>query len=292
MILAFHRVLDDADFRQTDSPSGMVMRRRTFEGLCEYVKQRYEIVDIARMKPKAETGRIRIAVTFDDGWIDNQTVAFPIARAYGIPMAVFVCPGLLDRYAPFWPERVSRSLKTMIPSLAEEQIESAISYCKSASPEVRARALTGPYDRRKSGPERTLSWAELETLKAAGVTIGAHTQTHQLLTHTDAEAGWREVVGCKALLERRLHRPCDQFAYPNGNHSAAARDLVGKAGFARAFTLQRRAWTPACDPLRIPRVNMAEDDVTGPAGRFSPALFEYRVFWTVSRAHRGPEDRQ
>src|SRR5579871_1978580 len=193
VVLAFHRVLDDADLRRTDSVSGMLMRSRTFADLCEYVRTRYEMVDVARMTPKAETGRIRMAVTFDDGWIDNRTVALPIVRECGIPMAVFVCPGMLDRRAPFWPERVAASLKTMIPSLGGEEIEGAISHCKSASPEIQAGTMTVPQDWAKSGPDRTLSWTELEELRAAGVTIGAHTQTHQLLTNIEAEAGWREV---------------------------------------------------------------------------------------------------
>ena len=292
IVLAFHRVLDEPEISQTDSLSGMVMSRRTFERLCTYVKQRCDMVDLGCKKPRDETGRIGVAVTFDDGWVDNFTVVLPIVRERGIPMAAFVCPGLLDRPAPFWPERVAASLKTMIPSLDEGEIERAISYCKSASGECAAGGMTSAHDRHERGPDRSISLAQLEELEAAGVTIGAHTQTHQLLTNISAEAARREVLGCKVYLERRLNQACDQFAYPNGNHSAATRELLQEAGYARAFTMERGAWIPASDPLRIPRVNMAESDVTGPGGRFSAALFEYAACWKVARAQRSREGRR
>ncbi|HLK48900.1 MAG TPA: polysaccharide deacetylase family protein [Bryobacteraceae bacterium] len=290
VVLALHRVLDDSEFHRTNSLAGMVMRRCTFERLCAYVKQRCDSVDIHREEPREETGRVGIAITFDDGWIDNRTVVLPIVQAYGIPMAAFVCPGLLDRDVPFWPERVAGSLRTMIPGLDEAEIECAISRCKSSSGQCPAEAMT--HDGDAWGPDRSISWAHLEELAAAGVTIGAHTQTHQLLTNVSLEAGRREVFGAKAFLERQLHQPCDQFAYPNGNHSAATRELLEEAGFAHAFTMERGAWTPGCDRLRIPRVNMAEDDITGPGGRFSTALFEYAVFWKVLRAERARRGRR
>ena len=291
VILAFHRVLDDADFRRTDSPSGMVMRRRTFERLCAYVSQNCQIVSLARGALPEDAKRMCVAVTFDDGWIDNRTVVFPIAQEYGIPFAAFVCPALLERNRPFWPERVAASIKTAMPGLQEKEVEKAISHFKNHSP----APLTDPTpDRRDQGersPDRSMSWAQIEELSAGGVIIGAHTQTHQLLTNITGEAGRREAAGAKIGLERYLGRPCEQFAYPNGNHSSGTRQMLSEIGFAQAFTMQRGAWTPDSDPLEIPRVNMAEGDVAGPDGHFSAALFEYTTFWKVWRAQRASEDR-
>jgi hypothetical protein len=42
--------------------------------------------------------------------------------------------------------------------------------------------------------------------------------------------------------------------------------------------------------MAIPRVNMCEASVVGPTGRFSPALFQYNVFWKAWRAMR--DDRR
>ena len=51
IVLAFHRVLDDTDFRRTHSLTGMLVRRRTFEELVSYVARRFKVVDLSRIKP-------------------------------------------------------------------------------------------------------------------------------------------------------------------------------------------------------------------------------------------------
>jgi peptidoglycan/xylan/chitin deacetylase (PgdA/CDA1 family) len=291
VVLAFHRVLDDPDFGRTDSVAGMVMRRRAFERLCSHLNRNCQIVSVERATPQENSRRIRVAVTFDDGWIDNHTVVFPIAREYGISFAAFICPALLERNRPFWPERVAASIKTAMPGLQETEIEKALNHFKHGSTEPQTDRMADVGDQDEGGPDRTMCWAQIEELRAAGITIGAHTQTHQLLTNIAGEAGRREAAGAKAALERHLGKPCDQFAYPNGNHSYTTRQVLSEIGFAQAFTMERGAWTPNSDPLEIPRVNLAEDDVTCPTGGFSSALFEYTAFWKVWRAQRAREDR-
>lgn len=286
VVLAFHRVLNEGEFRRTQSLSGMVMRSRTFERLSAYVTRRYAVLDVSRSRPMRESGRLDIAFTFDDGWLDNYTAVFPIARAQRIPITVFVCPGLLERGTPFWPERVAASMRSAIPGVRELQIEGTINRLKNVSQELPYGPIADDGDAAEGGPDRTMTWEQIEEMNAAGVAIGAHTQTHRLITGLDEDAGRREVIGCKASLERRLKRPCHQFAYPNGNQSEKTRHLLAEAGFTQAFTMERNAWTPDCDPLAIPRVNVAEGDVTGLGGGFSAAMFEYNAFWKVARALR------
>ena len=285
VVLAFHRVLNDEQFVRTQSLSGMVMRRRTFERLSAYASGRYEVADVSH-QPMRECGRLEVAFTFDDGWLDNYTVVFPIVRAHRIPITVFVCPGLLERETPFWPEQVAASMRSAIPGVSELQIENGINRLKRSPSEVQYGPISYDGDAPGGGPDWTMTWEQIEEMNAAGVAVGAHTQTHQLLTRLDEAEGRRELAGCKASLERRLSRPCYQFAYPNGNQSEQTRRLLAEAGFTQAFTMERSAWTSACDPLAIPRVNMAEDDVTGPDGGFSAAMFEYTSFWKVARTMR------
>ena len=106
MVLTFHRVLNDAEFQRTCSLPGIVVRRRTFENLAEYVAGKYEAVDFAQAI-EAAAGKMRVMFTFDDGWKDNYTNALPVMRTRGIPATVFLCPGLVGRTLPFWPERWS-----------------------------------------------------------------------------------------------------------------------------------------------------------------------------------------
>jgi peptidoglycan/xylan/chitin deacetylase (PgdA/CDA1 family) len=282
VVVALHRVLEDADLERTNSLPGIILRRPTFEGLAEHVSRSYEAVDLARPIPRGPGTRLRIALTFDDGWIDNYAAAFPIARSHGIPITVFVCPGLAGRQSPFWPERLAASIRTARPSATSEEIEAVVERLKPCSPDAQRIAAAV----RPDGADSTIGWDGIRRMAGLGVVIGAHTQTHQILTTLPSAAARVEIRESKSAIEQALGSRCDLFAYPNGNHSAQTRALVAGAGFRLAFTVERGAWMAATDPFAIPRVNLSESDVADPGGGFSPAMFDYTVVWKAWRASR------
>jgi hypothetical protein len=49
-------------------------------------------------------------------------------------------------------------------------------------------------------------------------------------------------------------------------------------------TTEKGAWLKNTDPLCIPRVNVYEENLVGPFGHFSPAMFEYTTLWKAWRA--------
>jgi peptidoglycan/xylan/chitin deacetylase (PgdA/CDA1 family) len=291
VVLAFHRVLDDPEVQSTQSLSGMLMRRHTFEKLVAHVARRCEVADLSRTAPGTDSPRLRIAFTFDDGWRDNYAAAYPIAQKFNIPITIFICPGLIGLDSPFWPEQVAASIRAVRPMAPEEEIEAEIEGIKLCSPEGRQfamAALPGTASRQlhASSPDKTLSWEQIAEMDRGGVAFGAHTQTHQILTVVPENMARLEILESKATVERELDKSCDLFAYPNGNHSHATRLLLKEAGFSLAFTTRTGAWTTASDPLTVPRVNMSESDVAGPTGRFSPAMFEYSAVWQAARPLR------
>ena len=44
-----------------------------------------------------------IALTFDDGYIDNYTIAYPMLKELGIPFTVYVSTGMPDHQLVLWP---------------------------------------------------------------------------------------------------------------------------------------------------------------------------------------------
>lgn len=236
--------------------------------------------------------KIKIALTFDDGWRDNFTTALPVARAHGLPMTVFTCPALAGSNSPFWPERVAALLRAIRPAARQAELELIVEHLKKFTPEKRERWMED-FSNSTAGQtvraerfdgDSTLSWEEIGKMDRAGVTFGSHTHTHQILTTLPSTAARREVRESKAALERALGKSCDSFAYPNGEWSAEIRRILAEEGFRLAFTTERGAWTEDCDRLRIPRPNICEQNLAGLTGRFSPAMFEYTTFWKTWRA--------
>jgi peptidoglycan/xylan/chitin deacetylase (PgdA/CDA1 family) len=290
--LTFHRVLEDSSYRATNSLPGIVIRECTFRDLVRYVACRCEPVAFADAVLGTSCGTIRVAFTFDDGWHDNYTTAFPIVRAYRVPITIFVCPGALGKTAPFWPEQALALLRATRLDSGPNQLMEVIESLKRFTPERREQYLAELSERagsrcspiELSTVDRTLSWDEIVEMDKAGVCFGSHTDTHQILTTIPATVAQKEVRHSKVALERMLGKPCQVFAYPNGDWSPETRHIVEEMGFVRAVTTQRGVWTSVSDPLAIPRSNVCESNVVGITGRFWPAMFEYTMLWKAWRA--------
>src|SRR5712671_2148755 len=71
IVLTFHRVLTDSELQQTASLGGMIVRNRTFAGFLKYASQRCEFVNLEQEPEWTPSRKLKLAVTFDDGWADN-----------------------------------------------------------------------------------------------------------------------------------------------------------------------------------------------------------------------------
>jgi peptidoglycan/xylan/chitin deacetylase (PgdA/CDA1 family) len=293
VVLTFHRVLDDDALQDTNSLPGIIIRENTFRDCLHYISENTDPVVLSDATPGQGAGRLRIGITFDDGWRDNYTTALPILRVYRLPVTIFVCPALSGKAAPFWPERVIALLRKTKPGSKPAQFASQIEMLKRKAPEERDCYLAALRERvRADGTietfhtDRTLPPDEMLEMSRKGIGFGSHTHTHQILTTISEASAREELRGSKVELELLLGRPCGVFAYPNGNWSPETRRVVEQAGFMRAVTTQCGAWTPTTDPLAIPRVNVCEDNVVDMRGVFWPAMFRYTVLWKAWLATR------
>ena len=145
-----------------------------------------------------EEARRMIAITFDDGYLDNLTHAWPVLKRLGFGATVFAVPGRIGT--------------DMVHDEAWLQ----------QYPDVPAEAY------------RYMTWEQTAELQSHGVEIGAHTVTHPLLDSlTDAEQQ-TEIHDSKRLLEERLGTPVTSFCYPAGHFNNASLRLVESAGYAQA----------------------------------------------------------
>ncbi|MBX0288245.1 polysaccharide deacetylase family protein [Haloarcula salinisoli] len=87
--------------------------------------------------------------------------------------------------------------------------------------------------------ELYLSASQLRDLSEAGMTIGAHTVTHPVLSDLPTAAQRWEIRASRRQLSALLGEPVDLFAYPYGgaeSYTDRTVELVSDAGFTGAFT--------------------------------------------------------
>jgi peptidoglycan/xylan/chitin deacetylase (PgdA/CDA1 family) len=75
----------------------------------------------------------------------------------------------------------------------------------------------------------------LRSLEALGLRVEVHGWDHRLLPGLPAEELRRQVSEARTALADLLGREPEAFAYPSGQHDAAARAAVREAGFSCAF---------------------------------------------------------
>ena len=292
IVLTFHRVLTDSEAQQTASLPGMIVRSSTFAGFLKYASRTCEFVDISRGPEWQSNGKLKLAVTFDDGWSDNATEAYPSARQYHAPIAIFIVPEKTGAALPFWPERTAAALDRPAAdgsgrdAVSIERVIEALKQLPATEREHRIGQMARPSDARQevASVDRTMTWQQIHELQAGGVTFGSHTSTHELLTTIPAAQAEKEIVSSRALIQETLKVPCSLFSYPNSDYSMPVRGLVAAAGYKFAFLNQDPGvWTRDCDPFLIPRVNVCEYHLVDAKGDFSPLIFDYAVVWSAAK---------
>ena len=119
--------------------------------------------------------------------------------------------------------------------------------------------LPFPHDVAAGQPLRTNTLAQLKTLSAAGVEIGAHTRSHaDLGSITDRTAMLDEMVTCRRELQTALDRPVRYFAFPYGqreNMTPAALGLAKEAGYHGVCSVYGGYNLPGGDPFHLRRIH-------------------------------------
>ncbi len=301
IVLTLHRVLDDHSARLTNSPGGMIVRQQTFQRALDYLSKTIEVIPLqegASFKPG-----LHLALTFDDGWIDNFESAVPELLQRAIPSCIFLCSDMVGKVHPFWPERANAIWKAAISnrsSLNQLKLllrrfghpynfgsqEAFLEMLKGLDSPDRAtalHALADHFSADESGIDSTMCWEHLRELHRKGVAFGSHTANHEILPGLSQKTRERELSDSKLEIYAQLGEPVRFFSYPNGNWDVDSRESVKTCGYCAAFTNEPGLWCKSTDPYVIPRTNISEGRLTGFTGSFSAATLHYFVFWLPYR---------
>lgn len=163
----------------------------------------------------------RVIFTFDDGYEDNYTDAYPILREYGYT-------GIL--YLPF-------------------------DYIGTRKMHPR-----DTWESKRPEHNRLLSWNQVEEMLNDGMEVGSHTMGHTDLTRMSPEQAKREIVESKHMLEQKLQVEITSFCYPGGYFEEKHARWVEEAGYRSACTTIPRIWQ-GHNLFMIPRVSVLSSDI-------------------------------
>jgi len=226
-----HRVLPEPDLM---FPGELFAAR--FELTLEWISRWFNVLPLAEAVKRMEQGDLperAAAITFDDGYADNLTVAAPLLSRRGMCATFFVASGYLDG-GRMWNdgiiEAVRRSPLTDLDAgpwgrhrlgdwtargLAAQSLIAQIKYLK---PELREQAVAGIARAAKVSLPNDLmmSRAQVQQLHRNGFEIGAHTVSHPILAAVPDRVACEEISAGRRELEAIIDSRVGLFAYPNG----------------------------------------------------------------------------
>jgi peptidoglycan/xylan/chitin deacetylase (PgdA/CDA1 family) len=290
-VLGLHRILDETQKRHSNSQDSIVLDTSAFEQMLAFLQRYFRLLTVSAMlrdskQPEPGPGCV---ITFDDGWEDNYSQAYPRLKEAGMPATIFLTTALLEGGGPFWVERlraacakpsglygIQQKLALRLHQVAKTaSSEDVIEHLKHMPAQERQELLrellqdaNGSFD-----GDHMLTWDQVRQMSRDGIELGSHTDTHPLLPYEQDAAVESELRVSKQKIERAVQRPVKTFAYPNGDWDERVRQRVRDARYECAFTTRPGWFRRGGDPYTVPRILLHDGNVTGPSGKFSSAVF-------------------
>lgn len=210
---------------------------------------------------REKTPRCRVLITFDDGYLDNYEVAFPILRSHGVQGVFFLATSIVGSCSVPWWDHIAFLMKTarqrrfslrypadlavdLVENGMTKSLRDILSLYKrpgNTDPErfIRELKSAAKGDDLPGTLRRFLSWDEAREMIVGGMAIGSHTHSHTVLSQLGPEQQRDELVQSHALLKENLGFNADAIAYPVGgttSFSDQTKSLAQETGYRTAFS--------------------------------------------------------
>ena len=301
IVFNFHRVRPDGEF-STDLEEWVYdTDASTFAAQMRWLKANTDVLSeeqlIRHLDDPRPLRRPASLITFDDGYLDNYTIAYPILRDLDLPATLFVPTQIIGRRQLGWWDQMSYVIKRSTRSsidvegqrfeLPAQRREAASFYQEhmKKAPQQRTADLVqrlaeacdvAPPDAERAEQE-LMTWDQIREVASHNFTVGCHTHTHRVLSTLPASEQERELILSREILEDELAKPVRSIAYPVGERqflSPETARIARRLGYAAGFTYLTGVNTwGRMDNLAISRVAATEDLSSFIALAILPELF-------------------
>jgi peptidoglycan/xylan/chitin deacetylase (PgdA/CDA1 family) len=176
------------------------------------------------------SGQKAVAITFDDGWLDNYLYAVPVLKRHNFKATFFVITSRVE----------AASTRRRLDSAGVPLHESAKKLIASGAAEQVA-----------------LSWNMIKALEESGLfRFYSHTVTHRKSVDLLPLELQTELVDSKECIERKLDKGCDYLCWPYGSFSADTVLAAQDAGYKALFTTIDGFCESDSDPYMIKRLEV------------------------------------
>jgi len=271
--------------------------KNNFYKQMKYVAKHYKVINFKQLHQYLEGNKSfpekTLIITFDDGYIDNYQVAYPILAELKLTAVMFVTAGYIGTDKIFWWDKIAYIIKNTSKSqiLIEKPFKQEIRI-KDQTSRVEVSRFLIKQAKKLSDAEKgefiihlsditnvridnlkhkyTMDWEQLKELSSNGYEIGSHSINHPIFSNITKEQIAHEVKESKTIIETKLGTNVITFGAPgrgilNPNQKKQFEDIleeqVREAGYL--FSTHYK-WglvsEKEFDPLKISRIGIETYD--------------------------------
>lgn len=249
-ILDYHRISDpEAESGDLD-PSLISATPDGFDQQMRLLADKFTVLSLEDLLHAIATGNPlpphSVMVTFDDGYRDFKTYAWPTLQAYKIPAILFVATDFLSTsHQGFWWDRLYHAIThtnqehlsheslgswTLKTSGQRHQAFEEIKHILRQTNHHAAMAVLSEIFEilEVSLPEDNglLTWQDVDGLRNQGLYVGAHTCSHASLSRILLQDAREEIRASQQAIRNRLGHAWPVFAYPSGHPDDLTPEII------------------------------------------------------------------
>ena len=258
IILMYHSVATDDVALYIDPRNHL--RSVEFERQMAFLHNYRTVISLSALLDQLDAGISppagTVCITFDDGYLDNLTVAAPILAKYDIPATLYLPTAHIDRAQTHWADTlhqffIGRTNNVLeIPSVGLTADLSRADQRVKAYTALHRPLLESLYDDREAllsevkrqlkptgaSPRLTMNWEEVRDLvrRYPLFEIGGHSCGHIDLRTHGGEIAQSEMMLCRHTLQLELGMVPQHFSFPYSRWSSETRATVVKVGWRSA----------------------------------------------------------
>ena len=265
LVLNYHRIGNPQD--DLFDPGVFSATADQLDAQIAFLKRHFSVVSLDETlafvggADKSRAPRCRILITFDDGYLDNYQLAFPVLRSHGVQGVFFLATDMVGScFVPWW-DRIAYLMKTAAqrrfslryPAELAVDIEgNGMNRSLRDVLQLYKRPENSDSDRfmselrevsAGSDPPATLrrflDWQEAREMIDGKMAIGSHTHSHEVLSQLGVEGQRHQLAHSRAQFKEHLGIDVDTLAYPVGGvdcFTEQTQHVARETGYRAAFS--------------------------------------------------------
>lgn len=229
-----------------------------FEKTIAYFAKNFEIVPLSALMDMRRSGKLpkqkTIALTFDDGYLNNFESALQILKKYKVPSTFYIISNCLDdKNFMAWPDALDlyyylkgETVKINDHVFEAPQFVSSKNgmhlgdYIKTLGAETVTTVASivsnkNDWNESKHKLSELLQLVTAEQLKQYAteplLEIGSHSHSHYCMQYLSDATALSEFSTSKKIIENCIGKPVTSFAFPDGSYTKRSLELCTEAGY-------------------------------------------------------------